>query len=82
MKLGSRTDIVDLRLDGRVELVCPTHACGHPSLAAQAALGRTVGEHDGVHGCCGCCQTPWFTRVERKVLKQIAALTARREREQ
>lgn len=64
------------RMDGRVELICPEHGCGHTSkeltiMRRQADTsgrwkpGDSVwGDHDGVHGCCGCCTTREFREAE------------------
>lgn len=49
------------RMDGRVELVCK-HGVGHPSRALQV---RTWQDHDGIHGCDGCCGGEDFIEAER-----------------
>ena len=45
------------RENGIVELVCK-HGTGHPAPGSVHWHEMHGSTHAGVHGCCGCCQTP------------------------
>lgn len=47
-----------VRCDGRREYLCQ-HGVGHPT-------PNSAAEHDGVHGCDGCCLTEEWRQAERK----------------
>jgi hypothetical protein len=62
---------INFRMDGRVELCCE-HGVGHPSKSLQNAhRKRKYEEHDGIHGCDGCCGHEDFAKTEQKILDQI-----------
>jgi hypothetical protein len=62
---------VNFRADGRVELCCE-HGVGHPSARLQNAFGRRkYEEHDGIHGCDGCCGSDDFAKTEQEILDKI-----------
>ena len=43
------------RVDKLTERVC-FHGVGHPDPDSLSFLEKKLGDHVGVHGCCGCCR--------------------------
>lgn len=46
------------RETGLIEHICKEHGVGHPAAASVHWAQINGNECMGVHGCCGCCQTP------------------------
>jgi len=57
---------VNYRMDGRVELVC-FHGVGHTSMNLTLLRKGHLNQHDGIHGCDGCCSHPSFHKLETKL---------------
>jgi hypothetical protein len=58
-----------VRADGRIEIICKC-GVGHPSKRLQETFKRPWEKHDGVHGCCGCCDDKIFSEYEEGLLEK------------